>query len=60
MCFLLLVVTKTNSYRQHYDDNLRVVPNQHQNLSITAYPRRHETLNLDWNAEFRNAEFRFS
>jgi hypothetical protein len=32
---------------------------------ITAYPRRHETLslltpNLDWNAEFRNAESRFS
>ena len=28
--------------------------------AISADPRRHETLNLDWNAEFRNAEFRFS
>ena len=27
---------------------------------ITAYPRRHETPNLDWNAEFRNAESRFN
>ena len=27
---------------------------------LSAYPRRHETPNLDWNPEFRNAEFRFS
>ena len=27
---------------------------------FTAYPRRHETPNLDWNAESRNAEPRFS
>jgi hypothetical protein len=26
----------------------------------TAYPRRHETPFLDWNAEFRFAESRFS
>jgi hypothetical protein len=26
----------------------------------TAYPRRHETPNLDWKAEFRFAESRFS
>ena len=29
-------------------------------VKFTAYPRRHETPNLDWNAEFRNAESRFS
>jgi hypothetical protein len=28
--------------------------------NTTAYPRRHATPNLDWNAEFRNAESRFS
>jgi len=27
---------------------------------VTAHSRRYETPNLDWNAEFRNAEFRFS
>ncbi len=26
---------------------------------VTGDSRRHETPNLDWNAEFRNAEFRF-
>jgi hypothetical protein len=29
-------------------------------MLMTAYPRIHETPNLDWNAEFRNAESRFS
>jgi len=32
----------------------------HSPTSLTAYPRRHETLFLDWNAEFRFAESRFS
>ena len=31
-----------------------------KNMLMTAYPRIHETPNLDWNAEFRNAESRFS
>jgi hypothetical protein len=35
-------------------------PYQRMQHDSTADLRRHETPNLDWNAEFRNAEFRFS
>ena len=39
---------------------LAVRPSGWHKSICTADPRRHETPNLDWNAEFRNAEFRFS
>jgi hypothetical protein len=54
-CRRLAEAAATGSAQQ-----VTVLRQQGGRRQYTAYPRRHETPFLDWNAEFRFAESRFS